>query len=256
MPAQRPLGKQCNLRTGARFGEDGDSRLAAVARLFAAIAPRYDLMNRLMTGRMDLAWRRRACALLEPLPHGDAPILDVGTGTADLALTLAQRWPDIPITGVDLTQEMLALGRRKVAARRVDGQIALVRGNALALPYPDASFAAVVSAFTLRNLADPLQALAEMRRVVVPGGCVLCLELAQPTAPGFCTLFRFYFTHLVPILGALVARSRAAYTYLPASVEAFPPPATLAQAMIDAGLRDVRWERLALGAATIHVGRR
>lgn len=228
---------------------------AAVARLFAAIAPRYDLMNRLMTGCMDLAWRRRACRLLGPLSPS-ALVLDVGTGTADLALTLARCRPGLRLLGLDPSPEMLALGRRKVERAGLAGRIPLVRGDAEALPCPDGSMAAVVSAFTLRNVADLPQALAEMRRVVAPGGPVLCLELSQPRLPGFRSLFRLYFTRLVPLLGALVARSRAAYTYLPQSVDAFLSPEGLARAMEDAGLQVERVERVALGAAAIHVARR
>ncbi|HOQ97844.1 MAG TPA: ubiquinone/menaquinone biosynthesis methyltransferase [Anaerolineae bacterium] len=230
-------------------------KAAAVARLFAAIAPRYDLMNRLMTARMDVAWRRRACDLLGRLPEG-AMVLDVGTGTADLALTMAQRQPGLRVLGVDLSPEMLALGRQKVARAGLDGRIALVRGDALALPCPEGAGAAVVSAFTLRNVADVPRALGEMRRAVQPGGVVLCLELSQPRLPGFRPLFRLYFTRLVPVLGALVARSRAAYTYLPQSVDAFLSPAGLARAMENAGLDVEHVEPLALGAAAIHVARR
>lgn len=230
-----------------------ESRRAAVSRLFAAIAPRYDVMNRLMTAGLDLAWRRRAVALLGPLGAG-GPILDVGTGTADLALILARARPDVMIAGLDPSPEMLAVGRRKVARRGLERRIALLRGDALALPCPAASCAAVVSAFTLRNVVDLPQALREMRRVVVPGGPVLCLELSQPRVAGFSPLFRLYFTRLVPMLGALVAGQREAYSYLPASVEAFLSPTELARAMAEAGLNGVRVVRLALGAATIHIG--
>ncbi len=227
---------------------------AAVSQLFAGIAPRYDLMNRLMTAGLDLGWRRRASDLLGEL--GPGPLLDVGTGTADLALTLAHRRPGVRVVGIDPSAPMLALARHKLERAACRGQISLARGDALALPFPDGSFAGVLAAFVLRNIGDLARALSEMRRVVAPGGPVLCLELSRPRTPVFRTLFRFYFTRLVPILGALVARDRAAYTYLPASVDAFPSPAALAAAMERSGLDGIRVVPLALGAATIHVGRR
>lgn len=226
-----------------------------VARTFAAIAPRYDLMNRLMTFCLDLGWRRRACDLLDGA-SGPGAILDVGTGTCDLSIMLARRYPHARIVGLDFSAEMLALGECKVARQGLTGRVTLVRGDALALPFPDASFTAVVSAFTVRNLANVPLALREMRRVVVPGGQVLCLELSRAQVSGFRPLFRLYFNWLVPILGAVVAGHRLAYTYLPASVEAFLAPAALTEAMARAGLGEVYAERLALGAAWIHVGRR
>ncbi len=238
------------ITTPGRRGPDP----AAVSRLFAGIAPRYDLMNRLMTAGLDLRWRRRACELLGEL--GPGPLLDAGTGTADLALTLVHRRPSVHVVGLDPSAPMLALGAAKLGRAGCDGQVALARGDALALPFPDGSFAGVLSAFVLRNVGDLPLALGEMRRVVARGGPVLCLELSRPQAPVFGAVFRFYFTRLVPILGALVAGDRAAYTYLPASVDAFPSPAALAAAMERAGLVGIRIVPLALGAATIHVGRR
>ncbi len=224
------------------------------ARLFAAIAPRYDLMNHLMTAGLDLAWRRRACHLLGPLAAG--PVLDVGTGTGDLALALARRHPGAAVVGLEPSLEMLALARRKVARGGLGSRIALLQGDALSLPCADGSCSAVVSAFVLRNLPDLPQALREMRRAVRPGGPVLILELSRPVVPGFRTLFRIYFHRLVPLLGALVAGQQPAYRYLPASVDAFPSPAALAMAMDAVGLGPVRIVRLAMGAATIHLGRR
>ena len=228
---------------------------AAIAHTFAGIAYRYDLMNHLMTAGLDIGWRRCACRLLGDVA-GDGPILDVGAGTADLSIMLARRRSGARIAGLDLTAEMLALGQGKVERAGLSERIALLQGDALALPFPDSSFAAVVSAFAVRNLPDVPAALAEMRRVVAPGGAVLCLELSQPRVPGFRALFRPYFTRLVPVLGAIVAGQQAAYAYLPASVDRFLSPEALQQAMAAAGLEGVRVKRLALGAACIHVAQR
>ncbi|MGQ9683390.1 MAG: ubiquinone/menaquinone biosynthesis methyltransferase [Anaerolineae bacterium] len=228
---------------------------AAIARTFAAIARRYALMNRLRTFCREVGGRRCASRLLGPVAGG-GPILDIGAGTADLSLMLARARPGARIVGLDLTAEMLNLGHDKVERAGLSGRISLLQGDALALPFTDSSFAAVASAFAIRNLPDVPAALAEMRRVVVPGGTVLCLELSQPRVPGFRSLFRPYFACLVPLLGTIVAGQRAAYTYLPASVDRFLSPLALQQAMAAAGLEDVRVKRLALGAACIHVARR
>jgi demethylmenaquinone methyltransferase/2-methoxy-6-polyprenyl-1,4-benzoquinol methylase len=223
-----------------------------VRAMFAGIAGRYDLMNRLMTGGRDQAWRRRAARLAAPPPGSLA--LDLATGTGDLALALLAETPVRAVVGVDFVEGMLRLGGEKLRARG-EPRVRLLAGDALALPFPDATFGCVASAFLLRNLADLEAGLAEMRRVTCPGGSVVALEITQPTLPGWRHLFRLYFHHVVPALGAWVSGDRAAYTYLPRSVEAFVPPAELARRMEAVGLRDVRVRRAGLGTVTIHVGR-
>ncbi len=238
------------LREGAvRPSDDKASRVRA---MFARIARRYDLMNALMTGGRDQAWRRTA-ARLAAVPPGSL-VLDLATGTADLALAFLEASPARVVVGVDFVEEMLRLARGKLAAgggRRVR----LLAADALALPFPDGTFGCVASAFVLRNLADLEAGLAEMRRVTAPGGSVAALEISQPTLPGWRAAFRLYFHHVVPAVGALVAGDRAAYTYLPQSVERFLTPDELARLMEKVGLRGVRVARLALGTVTIHVGR-
>lgn len=235
-----------------RVPADADPRQSL--ELFAVIARRYDLINHLMSAGLDSLWRRSACALLDGAPPG--PVLDLGTGTADLALTLARRRPELRIVGLDPSPQMLVLGRQKLADRGLEERITLLRGDALDLPLPDASCAAVLSAFVLRNLPDLPRAFREMHRVVVPGGLVLCLELTWPQAPIFRGLFRLYFTRLVPILGAAIANSRRAYTYLPASVAAFPRPEAVARMMEEAGLTSLTVRRLFPGTAAIYTGLR
>ncbi len=222
--------------------------------LFAVIARRYDLMNHLMSAGLDILWRRQACALLDGGRAG--PVLDLGTGTADLTLSLARRWPELRIVGLDPSPQMLVLGQQKLAGRGLEGRIQLLRGDALDLPLPDASCAAIVSAFVLRNLPDLPRAFREMCRVVAPGGLVLSLELCWPETPIFRALFGLYFRRLVPILGAAIAGSRRAYTYLPASVAAFPRPDALARIMKEAGLTPLTARRLFPGTAAIHIGLR
>ena len=220
--------------------------------MFARIAPRYDLMNALMTGGRDQAWRRRAARLGSPRPGG--LVLDLATGTADLALAFLRVTPARAVVGVDFVEEMVRLARVKLG-RRGEGRVRLLVGDALALPFPDGAFDCVASAFLLRNLADLPAGLQEMRRVTAPGGAVVALEITQPALPGWREAFGLYFHHVVPAVGAIVSGDRAAYTYLPQSVDRFVSPHDLARLMADAGLRDVRVRRLGLGTVTIHVGR-
>jgi demethylmenaquinone methyltransferase / 2-methoxy-6-polyprenyl-1,4-benzoquinol methylase len=223
-----------------------------VRAMFAGIAPRYDLMNALMTGGRDQAWRRTAVRLAAPAP--EERVLDLATGTADLALAFLEASPAGRVVGADFVEGMLQRARHKLRERH-ESRIALLAADALALPFADATFGCVASAFLLRNLADLAAGLAEMRRVTAPGGRVVALEITQPTLPVWREAFRLYFHHVVPALGALVSGDRAAYTYLPRSVERFVTPPELARLMGSVGLGDVRITRLGLGTVTIHVGR-
>jgi len=223
-----------------------------VRAMFAGIAPRYDLMNALMTGGRDQAWRRRAARLAAPA--AEDRVLDLATGTADLALAFLEETPAESVVGVDFVEGMLHRARAKLRVRG-EARVTLLAGDALALPFPDATFGCVASAFLLRNLADLAAGLAEMRRVTAPGGTVVALEITQPGLPLWRGAFRLYFHLVVPALGALVSGDRAAYTYLPQSVDRFVTPQELARLMLDVGLWDVKITRLGLGTVTIHVGR-
>jgi demethylmenaquinone methyltransferase/2-methoxy-6-polyprenyl-1,4-benzoquinol methylase len=229
----------------------GGDKAARVQAMFARIAPRYDLMNRLMTGGRDGAWRRAAARLAAP-PAGSLA-LDLATGTGDLALALLDETPVRGVVAVDFVEGMLRLGQAKLGAHG-ERRIRFLAGDALALPFADASFGCVASAFLLRNLADLRAGLAEMRRVTAPGGSVVALEITQPTLPGWRQAFRLYFHRVVPAVGALIAGNREAYTYLPQSVDRFVTPGELARLMEAVGLRDVRVRRVGLGTVTIHVG--
>jgi demethylmenaquinone methyltransferase/2-methoxy-6-polyprenyl-1,4-benzoquinol methylase len=219
--------------------------------MFGRIAPRYDLMNRLMTGGRDQAWRRAAARLAAPAPGALA--LDLATGTGDLALALLAETGARGVVGVDFVEGMLRLGREKLTALG-EGRIRLLAGDALQLPFADGAFGCVASAFLLRNLTDLRAGLAEMRRVTAPGGSVVALEITQPTLPGWRQAFRLYFHRVVPAVGAVIAGNREAYTYLPQSVDRFVTPGELAGLMEAVGLRDVRVRRVGLGTVTIHVG--
>ena len=223
---------------------------ARVAAMFGRIARRYDLMNTLMTGGQDALWRRHAVRAARPPRDGRA--LDVGTGTARLALALAQAMPGGQVVGVDVAEPMLrqALPR----TRRGGGRVSLALADALALPFPDDAFECATTAFMIRNVSDVGAAFAELRRVVRPGGRVVCLELTQPRMPLWGPLFGLYFGRVVPLAGRLVAGDAAAYSYLPESVAAFLRPEGVAAEMARAGLVGIRWRRLGLGTVTLHVG--
>ena len=222
----------------------------SVRAMFTRIAGRYDLMNSVMTGGRHHAWRRLTAAAVAGAPDG--PALDLATGTGDLALAVSAAAPQRTVIGADFAEAMLRAAKPKLVER--GARIPLLAADALALPFADKTFACVTSAFLLRNLADLPAGLAEMRRVTGPGGLVAALEITRPGVPGWDALFGLYFNRLVPLIGAAVARDRAAYTYLPQSVERFVTPPELARLMTATGLREVRYRRLALGTIALHVG--
>jgi demethylmenaquinone methyltransferase/2-methoxy-6-polyprenyl-1,4-benzoquinol methylase len=222
--------------------------------MFGRIAPRYDLLNTLMTFGMDADWRARAVAAAAPPPDGRA--LDVGTGTGALALALARAMPRGHVVGVDFTGPMIARAPARAGAAGLAEQARFAQADALRLPFPDTNFDCVTSAFVVRNVADLAQAFREQARVLRPGGRAVCLELTRPRLPLFRQVFAWYFHGWVPRLGALVAGDAAAYTYLPESVDHFPDPATLAEIIRQAGFARVRYEVLGLGTVSLHVGER
>ncbi len=221
-----------------------------IAEMFDRVAPRYDFLNRALSGRRDVGWRRRAVALAR-LGSGERA-LDVGVGTGDLALALlAASDPTSRVTGVDLSEEMLrrARGRATPFGGRFDARLA----SADSLPFADASFDRVVAGFAVRNFGDLAAGLREMRRVLRPGGRAVILELSTPPSPPVRAFFSLYFDRLAPRLAALLGGDAAAYRYLPRSVRRFPGAEELARILRDAGFSSVRFERLSLGIAAIHV---
>ncbi len=226
-------------------------RAAAVRAMFTRIAGRYDLMNTLMTGGRHHAWRRAVARAAVAAPPG--AILDLATGTADLALEVHALDAARTVIAADFSEGMLRQARSKLAARGAT-RTPLLAADALLLPFPDAAFACVTSAFLLRNLEDLGHGLAEMRRVTRPGGRVVALDIVRPATPVWHQVFATYFHRVVPAVGALVAGDRAAYTYLPDSVAAFVTPVELAGLMTRAGLRDVTHRRFGLGTVALHVG--
>jgi demethylmenaquinone methyltransferase/2-methoxy-6-polyprenyl-1,4-benzoquinol methylase len=219
-----------------------------VRAMFDRIASFYDVMNGVMTAGLHHRWRARAADLADVGP-GDR-VLDVATGTGDLAIELASRVaPGGEVVGTDFSEKMLELARAKAPGLRFEW------GNAQDLPYADGEFAAATVGFGARNFDDLDRGLAEMARVVRPGGRVVVLEITTPTRPPLSTFYRLWFDRVVPLIGR-VAGDPDAYAYLPNSVKRFPGPEGLAAAMSRAGLTDIRWILTAGGIIALHVGTR
>ncbi len=225
---------------------------AAVRAMFGRIAGRYDVMNTVMTAGLDRVWRRWTAEAAAVPPQGW--VLDVGTGTGDLALDVARSAPTAHVVGLDYTGPMLARAPAKAAQRGLAGRVGWVRGDGQRLPFADAAFDAVTSAFVLRNFADLPAAYADMARVVRPGGRVVALEISPDSAPLWRPLFELYFGRVVPRLGGWITGDATAYRYLPASVAAFLAPDELAAVMRGAGLVPLPPRRLMLGSLVIHIG--
>jgi demethylmenaquinone methyltransferase/2-methoxy-6-polyprenyl-1,4-benzoquinol methylase len=221
-----------------------------VKAMFDRIAGFYDLMNSVMTAGLHHRWRARAADLAQVGP-GDR-VLDVATGTGDLAFALADRVaPGGDVVGSDFSAGMLDRARLKAPGR---SDVRFELGDAQALPYADDEFAAATVGFGARNFGDLAKGIGEMARVVRPGGHVVVLEITTPTKPPLSTFFRVWFDRVIPFFGSLAADSQA-YTYLPSSVRRFPGPEGLADVLAGAGLTDIRWILTAGGIIALHVGR-
>ncbi len=233
----------------------GDTKARYVAQMFARISRRYDLLNTLMSAGLHHRWRRLAARLASDGLAGTA--LDVATGTGDFLFELVKQSGIDAAVGLDVVPEMLDLASQKAQRRSLSHRLMLVQGDALALPFPNDVFACVTTGFAMRNVADLSQALAEMTRVVKPGGRVVILEIVPVESNGpLSRLMRLYFRRMVPILGSIVAGDREAYTYLPKSVEVFPTAGKLAGLMEQAGLGSVSWQKAGMGSVAILVGQK
>ena len=222
-----------------------------IAGMFDAIAPRYDLLNRVLSAGIDRRWRARAIQSLRLT--GREVLLDVCTGTADVAL---QAEAAAHVIGVDFAGAMLAVGRQKVRAAGAGRRILLVRGDATQLPVRDGSVDAVTIAFGIRNVERPELACAELARAMRPGSRLAILEFGVPRLPGISTLYLWYFKYLLPRIGRAVSGDRVAYSYLPASVSSFPPPAQFLAMLERSGFVGVRAVPLSLGIVYLYTGTR
>jgi demethylmenaquinone methyltransferase/2-methoxy-6-polyprenyl-1,4-benzoquinol methylase len=219
-----------------------------IAGMFDAIAPRYDLLNHLLSAGIDKRWRAAAIRSLNLT--GRDTVIDVCCGTADVALAAVRN--SSRVVGVDFSGAMLGLGLQKVKAAGEASRIALVRGDAMRLPVADRSADAVTIAFGIRNVQRPDVACAEMARVLRPGGRLAILEFGVPRIPGIKPLYLWYFTHVLPRIGRAISGHGAAYSYLPASVGTFAPPAEFLATLCAAGFSDVRADPLTFGIVYLY----
>ena len=233
--------------------KNADNRANRVRDMFGAIAGRYDFLNHFLSANLDRRWRRICVQEVEKkivVPHPS--VLDVGCGTGDLSLVFSRLGP---VTGCDFCHPMLQIGNRKIAKSSCSSPIFLLEADALALPFADASFDIVVSAFVLRNLADMDRGFREMRRVLRPKGLLAVLEFGMPRTSFLASLYRLYFSKLLPKVGKLVSGVDGPYAYLPDSVQAFPPVEELAKMVERAGFRHVEYKLLSSGVAVLLIGR-
>ena len=227
---------------------EGPERATYIREMFGQISDRYDLMNRFMALGQDRAWRRQAVSAAA-LPPGGL-LLDAGSGTGDIALEALRRDSTLRVMAVDFSTQMMQMGRRRPGGQR----IFWCHTDALELPFPDATFDAVTSGYLVRNVIDVRRALKEQIRVVKPGGRVVCLETSPAQRNAFRPFVLFHLKFVIPLLGTLIARNRAAYMYLPKSTQAFMTPEQLAGIMESIGLKDVSYHRFMLGTMIVHVG--
>jgi demethylmenaquinone methyltransferase / 2-methoxy-6-polyprenyl-1,4-benzoquinol methylase len=234
-------------------GPDRGDKAGAVRSMFAAIAPRYDLLNHLLSLNIDRSWRRTAVDALLAGRSPDGTYLDACAGTLDLGLELARRRGfSGRVVGADFAEPMLRLGVGKIGGARVSPAAA----DALRLPFPDGVFDGAMVGFGVRNLADLNEGVRELARVLRPGGRVVILEFAVPSRQPLRGLYLLYFRRVLPRIGRLISRHGSAYAYLPASVLEFPEPQALADRMTAAGFDDVRWRRRTGGIVAVHVAER
>lgn len=233
------------------YGDDR-SKKEQVREMFDGIAPRYDLLNRILSLGIDRGWRRRtAKTVAERRPER---VLDLATGTGDLAVAIARRTPGAMVTGLDVSEGMLAAGREKIAAKGLSNRVELMCGDGERLPLENGSFDCVTVAFGIRNFGDPQAGLHEAARVLRPDGMMAVLEFSKPRGKVFGPLYRFYFRRILPFVGGLVSGDRKAYKYLHDSAGEFPDGERFLDMMRKAGFSNCTAKPLTFGIATIYIG--
>jgi demethylmenaquinone methyltransferase/2-methoxy-6-polyprenyl-1,4-benzoquinol methylase len=224
------------------------SKKEQVAGMFNAIAPRYDFLNRVLSMGLDHYWRAKLIAYF----NNTHKVLDIATGTADLAIAAAKKLPKAQIIGVDISQEMLKIGQLKVAERKLDHTITLQQADAENLPFADNHFDGIMAAFGVRNFENLPKGLSEMHRVLEKNGKLAILELSEPQGFLLKPLYTFYSFMILPLLGKIFAGNREAYLYLPKSIAAFPQGMALVRYLQEAGFSQVAHTPLSFGVVTLY----
>ncbi len=223
-----------------------------VREIFSTITEKYDFLNHFLSLGRDIAWRRSAVERMRFFRT--YRFLDVGTGTAEMAIEAAHGHPSIQVTGVDFVREMMALGRHKIEKGRLSDRIRLLMGDALDLPFPDNNFDVTGIAFGIRNIPNKIRSLREMMRVAVPGGQVMVLEMTFPRNRFIRGIYRIYLNRMLPTLARTLSPNPAAYFYLADSITHFPAPEGFAGPMGEAGLKEVEVHSLDLGITHLYIG--
>lgn len=223
-----------------------------VKKMFNTIAGRYDFMNRILTMRIDILWRRKAVKLARKFAHDT--ILDIATGTGDFAIEFAKLKPT-KITGVDIAEKMLEIGREKIQHRGLSGMIEMMEADCENLPFADNSFDLATSAFGVRNFENLNKGLSEIRRVIKPGGRVIILEASEPQKGPFRKLYKMYMTNICPAIGGAFSENKA-YDYLNRSVAAFPSGKNFENELVKAGFSDTQFIPLSMGVTSIYVAKK
>ncbi len=233
------------------YSRSDQGKKEQVEQMFDKIAPRYDFLNHFLSMGIDVLWRRKAIRLLKGKQV--SKVLDVATGTGDFALETLKLNP-VEVIGVDISSGMIAKGNEKIEARGLSDKVKLIQGDSEDLKFPDNTFDIITVGFGVRNFENLLKGLKEMNRVLVPGGKCAVLEFSQPTKFPIKQLYGFYFRNILPLLGKMISADSAAYTYLPASVDAFPYGEDFLKIYSEAGFKEVIEYRVSFGIATIYIG--
>ena len=238
------------MKTVVPYKEKDLDKKSQVAEMFNNISKKYDFLNHFLSLGIDIYWRKKAIKLLRK--ENPELILDVATGTGDLAITANKILKPKKVIGVDISEGMLNIGKQKIKKKKLEDKIELQMGDSEGLLFEDNKFDAVIVAFGVRNYENLEKGLADMLRVLKPGGKLVVLEFSKPTIFPFKQLYNFYFNFILPKLGKLISKDNAAYTYLPESVQAFPDGKRFTDLLDNLGCKETTWKSLTLGISAIY----